>query len=96
MNDSMGRILYVIMDDEHRREWVKRLRVSKVLEVITDYEAVMYQEIAMPWPLKNRDFVFWGKIERPHKSKMILKMKSVEHKDAPKTVGIRAELYLSK
>ncbi|RLA65442.1 MAG: hypothetical protein DRQ88_03160 [Epsilonproteobacteria bacterium] len=96
MNDSIEKILYVIMDDEHRSKWVKRLKVSKMLEEISDYEAIMYQEIELPWPLKNRDFVFWGKIERPEKGKVILKMKSVKHKDAPKTVGIRGELLLSK
>ncbi len=96
MNDSIERILFVIMDDEHRHEWVKRLKYSKVLEEKSKYEAIMYQEIALPWPLKNRDFVFWGKIERPRDNKVILKIKSVKHKDAPKTVGVRGELLLSK
>jgi len=96
IGDSLERILFVLMDDEHHKEWVKRLKFSRALEQITKYEAVMYQEIEMPWPLKNRDFVFWGKIERPEDKKLVLKMKSVEHKDAPKTVGIRGLLLQSQ
>jgi hypothetical protein len=96
MEDSIGRILHVLMDDKHHKEWIKRLKRSIVLEELSDGEAIVYQEIELPWPMKNRDFVFWGKIERPIEDKIVLKMKSVEHKDAPETTGIRGDLKESK
>lgn len=93
---SAEKVMHVLLDNEHRKDWVDRLNVTKVLEQKGPFEYVIYQEFNLPWPMKNRDFVYRGKAVRDPEGKVILTLKSEEHKDAPKTTGVRAELKESK
>jgi len=90
---SAERIYAVLIDDEHLKDWVDRLKVSKVLEEVSDKEDVMYQEYSLPWPLKNRDFVFRGKVYRDIEGRVHLEVKSENHPKAPPSVGVRGETY---
>jgi hypothetical protein len=66
------------------------------LEQVGPFEYVIYQEFHLPWPMKNRDFVYRGKAIRENDGRVVLTLRSEEHKDAPKTAGVRAELKESR
>lgn len=95
---SVEKVLWVLLDNEHRTEWVNRLKYSKIIEEkAKPYEYVVYQEFEFPWPMGKRDLIYKGKVYKDENLKEVkLKMKSVEHQDAPKTSNIRAELYGSR
>jgi hypothetical protein len=93
---SAEKVMNVLLDNDHRKEWVDRLKESKVLEQVGPFEYVIYQEFALPWPLKNRDFIYRGKAERDKDGRVILTLRSEELKNAPKTTGVRAELKESR
>jgi len=91
------KVLAVLMDNVYRTEWVDRLEKSEILERISPREYIVYQVFKLPWPLSKRDFVYKGKLIVDKKDKSILVvMGSVEHPEAPKTVGVRAELITSR
>lgn len=93
---SAEKIMHVLVDNDHRVDWVDRLKTSTVLETVGPYEYVLYQEFKLPWPLKNRDFVYRGKATRMKDGRVVLDLRSELHSKAPKTVGVRAELINSK
>jgi len=93
---SAEKLMHVLVDNNHRKDWVDRLKTSTVLETVGPYEYVIYQEFKLPWPLKNRDFVYRGKATRMKDGRVVLVMKSEAHPKAPKTVGVRAELINSR
>jgi len=93
---SAEKLMHILIDNNHRKDWVDRLKTSNVLETIGPYEYIIYQEFKLPWPLKNRDFVYRGKATRKKDGRVVLVMKSEVHPNAPKTVGVRAELVNSR
>lgn len=93
---SAEKLMHVLVDNNHRKDWVDRLKTSDVLEAIGPYEYIIYQEFKLPWPLKNRDFVYRGKATRLKDGRVVLEMKSEAHSKAPKTVGVRGELLNSR
>lgn len=90
-------VLYVLMDNDHRLEWVGRLYDNQVLEQATPYEYVLYQAFELPFPFKNRDYVYRGQVTQdPSTGVITLAMGSIEYPDAPETVGVRADLVNSR
>lgn len=93
---SAEKIMHVLIDNDHRKDWVARLKTSTVLETVGPFEYVIYQEFKLPWPMKNRDFVYRGKATRSEDGRVILELISENHPKGPKTTGVRAELINSK
>lgn len=91
INGSAEKVYAVLTNDDHLKDWVDRLKVSKVLEEVSDKEDVMYQEYSLPWPLKNRDFVFRGKVYRDIQGRVHLEVQSEDNPKAPPTAGVRGE-----
>jgi hypothetical protein len=90
------KVLYVIVDNDHKKDWVKSLKTTTVLQKIDEYEAVVYQAYELPWYVSDRDFVIRGKVTMNHSTGIIyVSAKSEVHPKAPKTVGVRAELIRS-
>ncbi len=90
------KVLAVLMDNDHRLEWVDRLEQSDILKRISEKEYIVYQVFGLPWPLSKRDFVYRGVLTVDESKKsIVVRMQSVEHKDAPETVGVRADLKSS-
>jgi len=88
---SIPRLLWVLTDNRYKTKWVDRLKSSTVLQSKGTYEAVIYQNFGLPFPISNRDYVYHAKIERVGPS-AVLNLKSVYHKRAPKPDGVRAHL----
>jgi hypothetical protein len=97
MDADISTVLYVLLDNDHRVEWVDRLYENRVLETIDQHEYVLYQAFDLPAMFASRDYVYHGKATRdPDTGVVTLKMASTEHASAPETVGIRAELTDSR
>jgi hypothetical protein len=90
---EIGKVLFVLVDDEHRTEWVDRMVESEVLERVSSFEYVVYHHFELPPPFSDRDYVYRGRARRSARtSKVYLDLRSEEHPSAPDTVGVRAEL----
>jgi hypothetical protein len=96
LDSPIEKLLWVLGDNEHRTDWVDRLEKSVLLERISPYEYVVYQQFDLPFPISDRDYVYRGKAVRGNAGKVVLHMQSIEHPKAPKTVGVRANLIRSK
>ncbi|MCO4746910.1 MAG: hypothetical protein KC912_19085 [Proteobacteria bacterium] len=97
MDASRGQVLHVLLDNEHRVEWVDRLYTNSIVERKTTFDYVLYQAFDLPAMFASRDYVYHGVVtEDPTSGVVTLTMQSVEHPDAPETVGVRAELLNSR
>jgi len=93
----VAKVLYVLMDNEHRVEWVDRLYYSEELERNSPHDYVLYQAFELPAIMSNRDYVYHGKATiTPDTGVVTLALQSVEHAKAPETIGVRANLINSR
>ena len=91
------RVLHVLLDNEHREEWVGRLYTNHIVERTTDFDYVLYQAFELPAIFSDRDYVYHGVCTEDAETGVVtLAMQSIEHEKAPETVGVRAELLNSK
>ena len=82
----IARVASVLADRKRSVEWIDRLVKTKVLEQITETEAINWNHIKTPTPLKDRDFVFKTAITTdPARKKIVFSYYSVTHKSAPVT-----------
>lgn len=92
----VGRVLDVLLDNDHRTEWVSRLYINRVLERRNEFDYIIYQAFSLPAIFANRDYVYHGQAIRDPSGAVILTLRSTEHPNAPESVGVRAELVNSK
>ncbi len=96
MNAPVEKLLWVLADNTHRTAWVDRLEKSVVLESNGPYDYTVYQHFSLPFPISDRDYVYRGRAKRGKGGSVVLEMQSVEHPQAPPTVGVRAHLIRSR
>ena len=90
------KILSVIVDNKHKKEWVKSLTKTVILQKVSPFEQVVYQAFKMPMVVSDRDIVIRGKVTRNKKTGwMYVKTSSETHPKAPPTVGVRANIVRS-
>ena len=74
---NVDTLLKVFQDIEGYTRWMADVRVSKVLKKVDSTEHYLYMETEVPWPLKNRDIIFYQNIIRTDSSiKITLEGKS--------------------
>lgn len=96
MDTPIKKVIWVLADREHRREWVDRLDINEELEVISPTERIIYQSFKMPFIITNRDMVYKSVLKKDNKTGVYtLHMESVDHEKAPETIGVRARLINS-
>jgi hypothetical protein len=94
---SMGKLLHVIEDSAHWKEWIDNFENGGLLEMKTPFHKVFYQSFDSPFPVKDRYLVYESKTRRDAKNgRMYLEMRSVDHEKAPKRKGIRADLKYTR
>jgi hypothetical protein len=93
----VGMVLGVLLDNDHRVEWVDRLVNNYILESKNEFDYVLYQAFELPAIFSDRDYVYHGLATRDETTGTVtLHMQSMEHPKAPETVGVRAELINSR
>ncbi len=91
----VDKLLWVLADNQYRRNWVDRLKKSVVLEHKNAYEFILYQHFGAPPLVSDRDYVYRAKAIQNKHGQVVLKLQSVKHSKAPATVGVRGQLYSS-
>jgi START domain len=82
----IARVASVLADRKRSPEWIDRLVKTKVLRELSETEAINWNHIKTPTPLKDRDFVFKTVIATdPAKKKVIFSYYSVTDPAAPET-----------
>ena len=96
-SEPLDKVLYVLLDHDHRVEWVDRLYINTMLEEVSPHEYVLYQGYELPFIFSNRDYVYRGVVTQDASTGVVtLDLDSIEHPDAPETIGVRAELLRSR
>jgi hypothetical protein len=88
----LDKVLWVLVDNEHKTEWVDMCSESRVLEQVSPFEFVVYQRFSLPWYLSDRDYVYRGRAVREADGTVRVLLASCRRPDAPETVGVRGEL----
>ncbi len=92
---SVGKILWVLMDNEHKADWVDKFKSTKTLETPTPLSNIQYAAFSMPFPVTNRDFVYRYDFSVDQNiNAVIVDVKSVEHPKAPasESIGVRGNV----
>ena len=93
----VGKLLYVIEDAAHWKDWIENLDKGRVLERKNPFHKVFYQTFDSPFPAEDRDIVYEAKTRREAATgKVFVEMRSVLHPKAPKTVGVRVNLKYTR
>ena len=93
----IGKLLYVIEDATHWKDWIENLDKGRILERKSPFHKVFYQSFDSPFPAKDRDIVYEAKTRRDAVTgKVFVEMRSVKHPKAPKTVGVRVNLTYTR
>lgn len=99
INASVDKIVWVLMDHEHKSQWVDKIQYSKTLAKPTPLTSIQYATFGMPFPVSDRDFVYSYKFSYDKTKNMILvDVVSVEHRSQPasSTIGVRGEITMGK
>ncbi|MGK5088724.1 START domain-containing protein [Bdellovibrionota bacterium FG-2] len=91
----VAKVLSVIRDTSRAKEWVDRVNEIRLVKQITPNERLEYYHIAIPWPLKDRDFVYISKIEVDKAAKKIIfSVHSIEEPTLPlNSKNVRGAVY---
>lgn len=86
----IAKVSAVLDDTTRRMEWVANSRDCRTLKRINDFERIEYNQVVVPWPFQDRDFVFHASVSvNPQAREIRILMKSVEEeKLMPKRSGV--------
>jgi hypothetical protein len=80
----IARVASVLIDRKRSVEWIDRLVKTKVIRELSETEAINWNHIKTPTPLKDRDFVFKTTLSTdPAKKKVVFNYFSVQDSLAP-------------
>lgn len=94
---SPSKIIWVLMDHDHKDQWVDKFSQSRTLENPSLLTSIQYAAFQMPVFVDDRDFVYRYDFRYdPDIKAIVVDVKSVVHKDAPesKSVGVRGEIVM--
>ncbi|MEZ4272592.1 MAG: START domain-containing protein [Myxococcota bacterium] len=82
-------VLAVIIDHDHRDEWMERLKYHKVIRLYSDTHALIYGQLDSGFPLvQDRDVVVDASITlKPDKRQVVAEFLSVEDENIPPRDG---------
>ena len=91
-----AKLVGVLENPVRWRHWIDNFQSGRLLEKKSDVHKVFYQSFDSPFPVSDRDLVYESRISRDVQSgAWMVRMKSIRHSKAPKTVGVRVGLTYS-
>jgi hypothetical protein len=54
---TLSQLVAIILDISSAKDWVYSTRSASLLKQVSPSELFYYSEVALPWPITNRDFV---------------------------------------
>lgn len=81
---SIAKVSSVLDDTSRRLEWVHSAKAVKKIRIFSPLERIEYNHTGVPWPLRDRDFVYHASIaiDRDQKQ-VVIKMRSVDDPEMP-------------
>ena len=54
---TLSQLVAIILDINAAKDWVYSTKSATLLKQVSPSEVIYYSEVALPWPITNRDFV---------------------------------------
>lgn len=92
---SPGKIIWVLMDHDHKDQWVDKFSTAKTLENPSPLSSIQYAAFKMPVLIDDRDFVYRYDFRFDAKiDAIVVDVKSTIHPNKPdeQAVGVRGEI----
>ncbi len=70
-NTSLSGMVALVLDIPSYKKWIFHCKDAKILKWISPTELIYYQEISVPWPADNREFIGRLKITQDNKTGVI-------------------------
>jgi hypothetical protein len=64
-------LVALLLDVESAPEWIYHTKSSKLIKQVSPSELYYYSEVAVPWPVENRDFVAHLMVRQNPESKVV-------------------------
>ena len=96
MHGSPNDLISIIEDPSGWKNWIENLKSGKLIEEINPNHKVFYQAISSPFPVSDRDVVYESKIFKDAPNEIRIKMKSITHLKAPKSIGVRMNIIFTR
>ncbi|MDB5231291.1 MAG: lipid-binding domain protein [Chitinophagaceae bacterium] len=61
---SLSQLSSIILDVEKNTDWVYNTKSAMLIKKLNADEVIFYSEVALPWPMSNRDFYSHLKVHR--------------------------------
>jgi hypothetical protein len=71
INASLPALTAVLMDINSSADWVYATKKISLLKKVSASDLIYYSEIAIPWPVTNRDFIVLLKVTQDPKTKAV-------------------------
>jgi hypothetical protein len=68
---SLTRLTAVLLDIDNSADWVYSTKKCTLLKRLSAAELIYYSEIAVPWPVSNRDFIVRLKVVQDEKTRVV-------------------------
>jgi len=91
-----AKLLSLIENPVKWNEWIENFKSGKLVATINSNNKIFYQSFNSPFPLSDRDVVYESKIFRNIPKVILIEMKSIEHASAPKTIGVRINIFFTR
>jgi hypothetical protein len=96
VNAPPVRVASVVFDTSRATEWIDSLVEARVVRRTSDTEYVEYDHFAMPFVIKDRDFVTLNRMEYdPARKTITIRLRSVSDPAAPATSHVRGTVISS-
>lgn len=84
LNHSMADIIAVLADVKRSKQWISSMKKAATIENISVTERIDYNHQVLPWPFRDRDFVFRITTQVSKDGNQVLfKLKSEQHPNMP-------------
>jgi len=89
INESIFDILAVLQDTPRNVEWMHNCSEARRIEQLNEWDVVLYNRTASPWPVNDRDAVIMSHFKIiPAEKKVHIHLKSTTHKAQPAVEGV--------
>ena len=97
---NIDQVASVICDHTRWIEWTKSMKGSKLIKQESDTRKIAYQSFDLPWPVEDRDVVYFYSAERKNRNgelvEIIGKTTPEARKLAPESIGTRMNLVIGR
>lgn len=85
---TLSQLTAIVLDVNTGAQWVYSTKSSTLLKQASPLEVFYYSEVALPWPISNRDFVAHLKASQDPRTKVVTIDGPVVHGYLPEKKGI--------